>query len=116
MARRAVCPACGWERFVEKNDSLDMCGRCRALRLLLEPVGDWVRDGSCAQVDPDLWFPEHGTGVSTKFAVAICQACPVRAECLDYSIRAREEFGVWGGMTPRERKKVLKTMDQELVS
>lgn len=57
--------------------------------------------------DPELFFtdPESFNHLRTlKYAVTICRECPVRVECATYAIEAGEEFGVWGGLTPKERK------------
>lgn len=55
----------------------------------------------CAQVDPELWFPERGE--SSEEAKAICRRCPERLPCLSWALEANEEFGVWGGLTAEER-------------
>lgn len=67
---------------------------------------EWMSAGLCAQVDGELWYPEKGD--STRPAKKICAACPVRAECLDYALTRREAFGVWGGLSPAERHRLLK--------
>lgn len=66
----------------------------------------WQDDGLCAQADPDLWFPERGASNAT--AMRICQACPVRAECLDYALEHEDisGWGIWGGVSERERRKL----------
>lgn len=58
----------------------------------------------CTQVDPEIFFPEHGR--SSKAAVRICQACDVRVECLTQALKNHERFGIWGGLTERERRKL----------
>ncbi len=57
--------------------------------------------GACVGKNPDLWFPEKGTSGSE--AVAICAACPVRSDCLEYG--KDETFGIWGGTTPADRRR-----------
>lgn len=73
--------------------------------LLIEPE-PWMKSALCAQVDPDLWFPEKGG--STKDPKRVCRVCPVRAECLEYISRPENaevaRFGVWGGLSERERR------------
>jgi hypothetical protein len=64
----------------------------------------WMRDATCAQVDPDAWFPEKGE--STADAKQVCQGCPVRRVCLEYALEGKERFGVWGGLSERERRKL----------
>lgn len=66
----------------------------------------WMQDALCAQVDGDLWFPEKGQ--STAEAKAVCGRCDVRAECLEYSLQNKERFGVFAGVSERERRKILK--------
>jgi len=56
----------------------------------------------CAQADPDAWFPDKGQ--STRVVKKICARCPVRAECLEYAMANGERFGVWGGLSERERR------------
>lgn len=58
----------------------------------------------CGQVDADLFFPERGT--SAREAKAVCLACPVRPECLDWALDNGEMFGIWGGLTERERRRL----------
>lgn len=64
----------------------------------------WQDYANCRGADADLFFPERGA--STRKAKAICAECDVRAECLDYAIEIGEKFGIWGGMSERERRKV----------
>lgn len=59
----------------------------------------------CAQTDPELFFPER-PGVSPRLAKQICAGCPVRVECLEYALRNGERFGVWGGLSPKERARL----------
>lgn len=71
------------------------------LRDLLKPQ-PWMDDALCAEVDPELWFPEKGGAVEP--ARAICQRCTVAAECLDYALTNNERFGMWGGVSERTRR------------
>ncbi|MFC9700880.1 WhiB family transcriptional regulator [Streptomyces sp. NPDC056943] len=64
----------------------------------------WFDDGLCAQTDPELFFPEKGG--STKDAKAICLACPIRVRCGDYALSHDERWGVWGGLSERERRRL----------
>lgn len=66
------------------------------------PDDAWDSDAVCRQVDPDLWFPEEGT--SNVHAKRICARCPVRDACLEYALTHDERFGVWGGLSTRERR------------
>jgi WhiB family redox-sensing transcriptional regulator len=63
---------------------------------------DWMRDGLCAQTDPDAFFPNKGE--TTQPAKSVCEGCPVRDTCLNYALEHNERFGVWGGTSERERR------------
>jgi len=64
----------------------------------------FVDDGLCTQTDPELFFPEKGG--STREAKKVCANCTVRAECLSYALENDERFGIWGGLSERERRKL----------
>ncbi len=64
----------------------------------------WRADALCAQTDPEAFFPEKGG--STREAKRVCHACIVRAECLDYALAHDERFGIWGGLSERERRRL----------
>ncbi|MFF8817349.1 MULTISPECIES: WhiB family transcriptional regulator [Leucobacter] len=64
----------------------------------------WQSDALCAQTDPESFFPEKGG--STREAKRICETCEVRSECLDYALENDERFGIWGGLSERERRKL----------
>jgi WhiB family transcriptional regulator, redox-sensing transcriptional regulator len=64
----------------------------------------WQERALCAQTDPEAFFPEKGG--STREAKRICSGCDVRAECLDYALAHDERFGIWGGLSERERRRL----------
>ncbi len=64
----------------------------------------WAAQAKCLQAEPDTFFPEKGG--STREAKRICAACEVRVECLDYALANDERFGIWGGLSERERRKL----------
>ena len=64
----------------------------------------WQEQALCAQTDPEAFFPEKGG--STREAKRVCQNCEVRSECLDYALANDERFGIWGGLSERERRKL----------
>ena len=64
----------------------------------------WQERALCAQTDPEAFFPEKGG--STREAKKVCTQCEVRAECLDYALAHDERFGIWGGLSERERRKL----------
>jgi WhiB family redox-sensing transcriptional regulator len=65
---------------------------------------DWQDRALCAETDPESFFPEKGG--STREAKRICSGCEVRAECLEYALAHDERFGIWGGLSERERRKL----------
>lgn len=65
---------------------------------------DWVLQAKCRGME-DAMFPE---GADQKRVRAVCQGCPVRTECLAEALDNRIEWGVWGGMTERERRQLLR--------
>ena len=66
------------------------------------PDPEWWSRGRCAEVDPELYFPEKGA--SARAAKLVCRGCEVRAECLEHALAHGEEFGVWGGLSERQRR------------
>ena len=64
----------------------------------------WQLRALCAQTDPEAFFPEKGG--STREAKGVCTECEVRAECLDYALANDERFGIWGGLSERERRRL----------
>ena len=66
----------------------------------------WQERALCAQTDPEAFFPEKGG--STREAKRVCLTCDVRDECLEYALQHDERFGIWGGLSERERRKLKK--------
>ena len=64
----------------------------------------WRAAALCAQTDPEVFFPEKGG--STREAEKVCGSCEVRAECLEHALEHDERFGIWGGMSVRERRRL----------
>ena len=79
---------------------------------MYEPSGtkggalSWQERALCAQTDPEAFFPEKGG--STREAKKVCLSCEVRGECLEYALSNDERFGIWGGLSERERRKLKK--------
>ena len=69
-----------------------------------EPEESWQNFANWLGVDPDLFFPEGGA--STKEAMAVCRAWVVREDCLEYALENSEKFGIWGGLSERERRRL----------
>lgn len=66
----------------------------------------WQDDANCKGVDPELFFPKRGE--STRVAKDYCNSCKAQKHCLEYSILNAEKFGIWGGLSERERRKIRK--------
>ena len=64
----------------------------------------WQDQALCAQTDPEAFFPEKGG--STREAKRICVGCEVKQECLEYALMQDERFGIWGGLSERERRRL----------
>lgn len=64
----------------------------------------WQERALCAQTDPEAFFPEKGG--STREAKRVCGSCEVRDQCLEYALENDERFGIWGGLSERERRKL----------
>ena len=64
----------------------------------------WQERALCAQTDPEAFFPEKGG--STREAKQVCMSCDVRGECLEYALAHDERFGIWGGLSERERRRL----------
>lgn len=92
---------------------IDLAGDRPTLTLLAIVDGEaiveepnWQERALCAQTDPEAFFPEKGG--STREAKKVCLGCDVRSECLDFAVANEERFGIWGGLSERERRKLYK--------
>ena len=73
---------------------------------------EWRESGACLTADPDLFFPAGAVGArQADKARRICAGCRVRRECLQFAMDAGEEYGVWGGTTPEERRRARRKAD-----
>ena len=71
--------------------------------------GEWRAHAACSNFDTNLFFPEPEAPdalAQIAKAKAVCAACPVRENCLEFAIRTRQLDGVWGGHTPEERRSI----------
>lgn len=69
------------------------------------PITDerpWVVFAACKDADPELFFPS--SKYEEREALALCRICPVQRECLDYAFDAKEVFGIWGGLSEKQRR------------
>ncbi|MER5608227.1 WhiB family transcriptional regulator [Micromonospora tulbaghiae] len=71
---------------------------------LLGNAPAWHERSLCSQTDPEAFFPEKGG--STREAKRVCSRCEVKTECLGYALGHDERFGIWGGLSERERRKL----------
>ena len=76
----------------------------------ITPTSSWRDLAECRGVDPGIFHPddEDETEFSAEAAKAICMVCPVRESCLEHAISVREKHGVWGGLTARERRRLIR--------
>ncbi|KAF0846264.1 WhiB family redox-sensing transcriptional regulator [Nocardia caishijiensis] len=106
-AAHAVCAETSWPEP-------DAASEVAAPRLSLVVTGfdemfesieeQWQERALCAQTDPEAFFPEKGG--STREAKRICLGCEVRDQCLEYALAHDERFGIWGGLSERERRRL----------
>lgn len=70
--------------------------------------GTWRDQARCQGVDPQIFYPSEEDEAGADEARAICALCPVADSCLEFAISARETEGVWGGLTARERRRLIR--------
>lgn len=68
----------------------------------------WKQRAACLGLNPKLFFANRGDATTTRQARRVCAACHVRAECLAYALRNEEQFGMWGGLSEKERRTLLR--------
>ncbi|KAA1248221.1 WhiB family transcriptional regulator [Mycobacterium simiae] len=71
----------------------------------------WYSQALCPQTDPEAFFPDKGG--STKDAKKICLRCRVKKECLQWALDHDERFGIWGGLSERERRRLKRGIDPD---
>jgi len=84
-------------------------GEHKGGRAQMGMIADWPSQAACRTGNPDALFVQ---GAEQNVAKRICRSCPVRYECLADALDNRIEFGVWGGMTERERRALLRRHPQ----
>lgn len=90
---------------------------------ITEPDTRWKNRAACSGLDSDIFFPERdgkpimgGRGIYSK-ARKVCANCPVKSECLNYAFHFNMiEFGMFGGLSPVERKKQFARLRKLLAS
>lgn len=68
---------------------------------------DWIDDAACRDTPTSVFYPERGEELDA--ARAVCADCPVKADCLDHAVALNEKFGVWGGTSERQRRRIRST-------
>jgi len=101
--------ASGYRREVPDNWAVDPIHLgLPGIRRIDDDIDDnplsWQTDALCAQTDPESFFPEKGG--STRDAKRICESCEVSGQCLEYALANDERFGIWGGLSERERRRL----------
>lgn len=91
---------------VTKRDPLPV-HELLAIGETLEP--DWAVDAACSEVGGDWWHPEKGD--SNRPARSVCARCAVAVECLAFALVHREQFGIYGGLSAKERRPLLRLID-----
>ena len=78
-----------------------------AFPLAAEAPTDWRAAAACREVDVEVFFAIDEA--SQREAIAICEGCPVRRECLEHAVANREQYGVWGGLREQDRKRLVRS-------
>ncbi len=73
----------------------------------------WQARGACRGADPELFFP--ATEEDAEVAKSYCATCPVRVTCLAFAIERNERFGVWGGLTEKERARLTPAARERII-
>ena len=90
------------EEGLNMNDTMD-------IPALEAPVLDerpWAVFSACRETDPGIFFAS--TRDDERAALVVCSTCSVKDDCLGFALETRERFGVWGGTSERERKKLMR--------
>lgn len=93
----------------EHNPTMQATGMCRPINYTaifeaMPKLPAWIADAPCSQADPELFFPEaHESRANVALAKRVC---PVRQECLEWALARGEKFGIYGGLTTTQRRKV----------
>lgn len=76
----------------------------------VEPDENWLDYANCTGVDAKLFYPDRGE--STREAKEVCRGCEVRHDCLEFALQNGEKFGIWGGLSERERRRIRRQRSQ----
>ena len=72
---------------------------------LVDNDDSWKKDAACKGMDSSMFFPEQGANVQFKKAAKVCAKCPVYKQCMNFALVNNINYGVWGGLTPKERER-----------
>jgi WhiB family redox-sensing transcriptional regulator len=75
---------------------------------------EWKMAAACRGLDPNMFFPTAES--DAEMAIRVCAKCVVKSECLEYALVTNEQYGIWGGTTEDERRKLRKGWLQGRVS
>lgn len=75
----------------------------------LAELGEWQDDAACRDAPTRIFFPEAGDPETSHWVAMFCDLCPVRTACLEWALTNRERYGIWGGMTESDRRRILRT-------
>lgn len=76
----------------------------------MEPQREWSIHAACRGHGPTTFYPQGDEAADVARAKAMCEACDVQAECLGHALASGERHGVWGGFTPTERRRILRSL------
>lgn len=85
------------------DDGYELCKYCGHKRI---HENAWFKRAACKGMDPDLFFPERGDLDAVRAAKQVCAGCPVTDECLTYALVTVQRWGIWGGMSEKQRRRV----------
>ena len=85
----------------------------RLNRIPLSPVEAWEKEAACRGLDTDSFYPEKDDSIGIPKRV--CRACPVRLDCLEHALRLDDQFGIRGGLTPEERRRIRRGTAAQVV-
>ncbi len=92
--------------MTDRDSLAAMLGMVEAVR-----AADWMERALCRDSDPDSFFPSSAR--QPNVAIALCLRCPVKQECFEFGMG--EKFGVWGGTSENDRKKIRRLQRKEMV-
>jgi WhiB family redox-sensing transcriptional regulator len=74
------------------------------------PLPHWAEKGACRRLSPDIFFDDTDGDFPNITAATACGHCMIQLECLNWAMRTKEKYGIWGGTTPRQREKLRRVI------